>query len=71
VMPKVSGPEVAKRIVRARPGTRVLCMSGHTDEALFQHGILEAGVSFIQKPMTPDALLAKVQEVLRMPVTGK
>jgi two-component system cell cycle sensor histidine kinase/response regulator CckA len=67
VMPKISGPEVAKRIVRARPETRVLCMSGHTDEALFRHGILDAGVSFIQKPMTPESLLAKVREVLGIP----
>jgi two-component system, cell cycle sensor histidine kinase and response regulator CckA len=64
VMPKMSGPEVAKRIVRARPETRVLCMSGYTDEAVFRHGILEAGVSFIQKPMTPESLLRRVREVL-------
>jgi two-component system cell cycle sensor histidine kinase/response regulator CckA len=70
VMPKVSGPEVAKRIVRARPETRVLCMSGHADEALFRHGILEAGVAFIQKPMSPDSLLAKVREVLGNSIAG-
>jgi two-component system cell cycle sensor histidine kinase/response regulator CckA len=45
----------------------VLCMSGHTDEALFRHGILEAGLSFIQKPMTPESLLTKVREVLGIP----
>jgi two-component system cell cycle sensor histidine kinase/response regulator CckA len=64
VMPQMSGPEVAQRIARERPGIKVICMSGYTDEKVFRHGILEAGFAFLPKPLTPDALLAKVREVL-------
>jgi two-component system, cell cycle sensor histidine kinase and response regulator CckA len=31
-------------------------MSGYTDEAIIQHGILDSGITFLQKPITPDAL---------------
>jgi two-component system cell cycle sensor histidine kinase/response regulator CckA len=67
VMPQMSGPEVAKRIAQTRPGIKVLCMSGYTDETVFRHGILEAGIAFIQKPITPESLLSKVREVLDGP----
>lgn len=64
VMPHTSGREVAKRICELRPQTRVMWMSGYTDEAVMQHGILEPGVHFLQKPFTPSTLAAKVREVL-------
>jgi two-component system cell cycle sensor histidine kinase/response regulator CckA len=67
VMPQMSGPEVARRIARARPETKILCMSGYTDETVVRHGILEAGIAFIQKPLTPDSLLDKIREVLASP----
>jgi hypothetical protein len=39
-------------------------MSGYTDDAIVQSGILDGGVAFLQKPITPDALALKVREVL-------
>jgi hypothetical protein len=39
-------------------------MSGYTDESAYGSGLLEAGVAFLQKPLTPDSLLRKVREVL-------
>jgi DNA-binding response OmpR family regulator len=39
-------------------------MSGYTDDAIVRHGVLEAGVAFLQKPLTPQALAAKVRQVL-------
>jgi two-component system, cell cycle sensor histidine kinase and response regulator CckA len=67
VMPQMSGRELAQQLVRTRPDMRVLFMSGYTDTAIVRHGVLEAGTAFISKPFTPDALAAKVREVLDAP----
>jgi CheY-like chemotaxis protein len=64
VMPEMSGPEVGKQILKLRPGTRVLYISGYADEAILQHGVLESGCAFLPKPFVPDVLAAKVREVL-------
>ena len=65
VMPKKCGPQLAERVAALRPGIRILFMSGYTDDAIVAHGVLESGVAFIQKPITPDAIATKVREVLR------
>jgi PAS domain S-box-containing protein len=64
VMPRMSGPELARRLAALRPGMKILCMSGYTDDAVIRHGALEAGIAFIQKPFTPDSLTKKVRDVL-------
>jgi len=64
VMPKVGGREVAERLGPTHPEARVLFLSGYTDDALVRHGVLEAGVAFLQKPFTPTTLARKVREVL-------
>ncbi len=64
VMPQMSGPELAKRLARARPEMKVLCMSGYTDDSIVRHGVLEAHLAYLQKPITPGALATKVREVL-------
>ena len=56
VMPKLSGPEMAERLKARFPALRVLYMSGYTDDAMLRHGLLEAAVSYIQKPFTPLGL---------------
>ena len=55
---------MADRVVAKSPHTRVLFMSGYTDDAIVRHGVMEDGVPFLQKPFTPDALGRKVREVL-------
>jgi two-component system, cell cycle sensor histidine kinase and response regulator CckA len=64
VMPRMSGPELAKRLSETRPRMKVLCMSGYTDDSIVRHGVLETGVAFLQKPVTPASLATRVREVL-------
>jgi DNA-binding response OmpR family regulator len=53
-----------------RPGTQVVYMSGYTDQAIGHHGVLEAGMAFLQKPFSADDLTRKVRAVLDGSVVG-
>jgi len=64
VMPRMSGRLLARRLSEVRPDMRVVCMSGHTPAEVEQRELLPAGVAFIQKPFTPEEMLAVVREVL-------
>ena len=64
IMPKKNGKEVHNWIKTARPGTKVLFMSGYSADIIFKKGVLEEGLNLISKPVTPPELLNKVREVL-------
>jgi PAS domain S-box-containing protein len=64
VMPGMSGRDLAERVQAMRAGVRVLYTSGYTDEAIVQHGVLEAGTHLLNKPYTAATLTRKVREVL-------
>lgn len=64
VMPGLSGPQLAQKMCLTHPGMQVLFMSGYTDEALGQHGVLEEGIALLEKPFTRGSLLRKLREIL-------
>jgi signal transduction histidine kinase/ActR/RegA family two-component response regulator len=64
VMPEISGTQVVTHLTTKYKNLKVLYMSGYTDDAIVHHGVLDAGVNFIQKPFTPDSISRKVREVL-------
>jgi PAS domain S-box-containing protein len=64
VMPDMSGPELARRLARAWPATRVLFVSGQTSDDSAPDGVLARDAAFLQKPFSPDALARKVREAM-------
>lgn len=64
VMPHMNGKELYRHIQTARPGIRVLFMSGYIDNVIAQHGALETGIHFLQKPFSVQVLTQKVRAVL-------
>ncbi|MBI3650767.1 MAG: PAS domain S-box protein [Acidobacteria bacterium] len=68
VMPKMNGRELAARLSQQRPETRVLLMSGYSNE---QQSVCNRENNFIQKPFTPDLLAKKIRDVLDTIVTAE
>jgi two-component system, cell cycle sensor histidine kinase and response regulator CckA len=67
VMPGISGPELGERLLALRPELKVLYVSGYADGVIAHQGILEPGIAFLAKPMTPQSLAGKVRQVLDTP----
>ncbi|HSM92400.1 MAG TPA: ATP-binding protein [Anaeromyxobacteraceae bacterium] len=64
VMPEMDGRAVAEALQRRNGALRILYMSGYTQDAVVQRGVLDGGMRFLQKPFTPTGLLSRVREVL-------
>jgi signal transduction histidine kinase/ActR/RegA family two-component response regulator len=71
IMPQMSGKELSDQIKIALPQTKVLLMSGYTDDALAHHGVLDESLSFLEKPFSPVGLARKVREVIDSPAPGQ
>ena len=65
VLPGLSGRELWEHLQARQPDLPVIYMSGYTQDAVIQHGVLQSRVNFLQKPFSPDALVAKVNQVLQ------
>ena len=64
VMPQMSGKELKESIEVMKPGIKTLFMSGYTSEVISQHGVLDKGINFIQKPFTKAELAKKIRDVI-------
>ncbi len=67
IMPDISGPDLAERILALRPHLKVLFMSGCTDSDVVRVKILDRALGFLPKPFTSDSLIERVQKVLTPP----
>ena len=64
VSPSIAGPDLTQQVLQTRPGLKIIFMSGYTEEAIVRGGGLHAGVAFLGKPFTAEALGQKVKDVL-------
>ncbi len=64
VMPGLNGRELAALLTAARPGLKVLFMSGYADHSVVNHDVLADGVPFLQKPFEPRDLAKMVRQTL-------
>jgi PAS domain S-box-containing protein len=71
VMPRMGGPSLADHATTLRPEVRVLFMSGYTDGAIVNNGVLTPGTAFLQKPVTSATLTRRVREVLDQPAGAR
>ncbi len=64
IMPRIDGKSLYRKIAALRSDMRVLYMSGYTHDVIMNHGVVEEGVHFIQKPFSFQTLSEKIREVL-------
>jgi len=64
IMPDKNGKEVYAEIKQSNPKIKALFLSGYTADLMHKKGILEKGINFLSKPVSPDDLLRKVREIL-------
>jgi two-component system cell cycle sensor histidine kinase/response regulator CckA len=70
VMPTMSGRELAALLQRTRKQTKVLYLSGYSEDAIAERGALDSSTVLLQKPVTPDLLLERIREILDAPASS-
>lgn len=69
-MPTLGGRGMVDELLELSPGTRVLFMSGYTDNEILRRGIRTSETNFLQKPFTAESLIAAVRATLTKPATA-
>jgi PAS domain S-box-containing protein len=64
VMPGRSGPDLTRQLVERQPALNVIYMSGYTEDAIVEHGVINPGIAFLHKPFTAESLGRKIREAL-------
>jgi len=64
IMPGMNDRDLATNLLALYPGLKCLFMSGYTADIIARHGVLDAGVAFLQKPFSLQELAAVVRQVL-------
>jgi CheY-like chemotaxis protein len=64
IMPGMGGPKIVDLVTQTRPETKVLFISGYSDESIVRYGLNRPGRAFLSKPFAPDVLLRRVRELL-------
>ncbi len=64
VMPRMGGRLLAERLLAARPGLKVLYISGYTDDMIVRRDVQDADIAYLPKPFTPGDLKTKVRDVM-------
>jgi DNA-binding NtrC family response regulator len=64
IMPEMHGRDLAKKMLALYPGIKRLFMSGYTANVIAEHGMLEEGFNFIQKPFSMKELGDKIRSIL-------
>jgi len=67
VMPEMSGRPLVEKLAETRAETKVLFMSGYTDDDVMRRGVLDGRAAFLQKPFTATQFATKVRDVLDQP----
>jgi two-component system, cell cycle sensor histidine kinase and response regulator CckA len=65
VMPEMNGRDLAAKLLTLQPRIKQLFMSGYTADVIAQHGVVDEGIHFIQKPFAVKDLAAKIQHILK------
>jgi PAS domain S-box-containing protein len=64
VLPRIGGRQLADQLCARRPGTKVLFMSGYTNDSIIRHGVVDSAVDLLQKPFTRLSLLRRIRGIL-------
>jgi signal transduction histidine kinase/ActR/RegA family two-component response regulator len=65
IMPHMNGPELAERLVAVRPETKVLYVTGYSNNDIGDHGVVDTRTDLLQKPFTPETLARKIRDVMQ------